>query len=71
MDHEDPGQAEEPDGDEKAAVVARLQSGARDEDRNEQRHDRDVRRDHEVLDRYEQRRVPLGVGEQQREDESR
>ena len=71
MDHEDAGHAEEPDGDQEAPVVAGSQRGACDEDRDEQRDDRDVRRDHEVLDRNEKRRVARGIGEQHREDERR
>ena len=73
MHSEDPRQAEEPDRDEKTPIcgMTRSQRRPRDEDRDEQGDDRDVRRDDEVLDRYEERRVALRVGEQHRENDGR
>ena len=73
VDHEDPRHAQEPDRDEQAPVreVSRVEGGARHEDRDEKGDDRDVRGDHEVLDRYEDRRVALRIAEQRRENDGR
>jgi len=71
MDREDPRHAEESGRDEQASVVAGAERGARDEDRDEQRDDGDIRRDHEVLDRNEHRGIALRIGEQGGEDDRR
>ena len=65
MHGEDAGHAEEPDRDQEAWVMTGSQRGTGHEDRDEQRDDRDIRRDHEVLDRYEGELIALRIREQQ------